>query len=284
MRHDALQLIQDTAVKADGKRLFETKNEPDGVYFMARPDGTLEKREGGRAWHKHTVADFESVAKRVAIAYHLNPAGPTVWYSQCGIVAVLSENGRDTAQMPLALSEPYAELVKWARTKAYQNLNPREIYHAFRTTFADAFKEHPDIKKQVSKVDFQKMQKANSEFSTGKVSVDRSMMAESTGATGLPEILTFTVPFFAQTVAPFEVKIRTAFDLDPENEKFRFYVLPGEIERSIMDAEDYLQGRILKALRQLRGDGGEEGGELAEGEIATVQGLDELVPVYRGTP
>ena len=62
----------------------------------------------------------------------------------------------------------------------------------------------------------------------------------------------FDVPVFAEPEVPFRTKVRVAFDLDPQTERFRLVPLAGEIAKAWADADVYLFARISAALADLK--------------------------------
>jgi hypothetical protein len=70
------------------------------------------------------------------------------------------------------------------------------------------------------------------------------MVAEASGADKLPEVLHFDVPVYDTPCVPARAKVRVAFDLDPQSERFRLAVLPGEIEEARVAGETYMMDMI----------------------------------------
>lgn len=252
---DAIQEIQNTAVKANGARIIAATAEPSHVYYKTKADGEIEKVIADAPPINHYPTDFRSV---VALASDSDVS--SLWCSTAGVIAVLSEDGRDKATLDLNFSQPFAKLREWAEAGVGGvHLDQLTVYSLFRSLFRNALAAHPTIRDDVRKVDINKAQQAAGEVSRTAVSMSRKLIAEASGADKLPEVLTFKVPVFAEAVATVEAMIEVAFDLDPNAEKFRFIVLPNEIEAAISEAEAWVE-RQVTAINE------------------------HTIPVFRGTP
>jgi hypothetical protein len=265
----ALETIQKTAVKADGQRIVTPKQEPAHIYYTLleeiAADGTtsitLNKEVAERAPHQHRITDFASLAKRISVAVTMPYEGEhsddqSVWYSahpNCpGITAILSDDYRDTAKMPLSISPQLKQLIEWKGDTDTRGvaLDHKQVYNYFRRLFRGCIKGQDALMKLLQKVNFKKAVDATSEQSRSRTSLDRDMRAEATGLDDLPDNVTFKVPFFSEAAAMVIVEINVTFDPDAENEKFRIYILPNEIERAIWTAEQFLKEQIERALGQ----------------------------------
>jgi hypothetical protein len=96
----------------------------------------------------------------------------------------------------------------------------------------------------------------------GKVSMSRSVVAEMTGAKDLPEEARWWVPVFAEAAVNETEFVSVVIDPQPEQERFRLLVKPGDIERAYAAAED----SIAKKLADWMGKS------------------EQTIPVYRGKP
>lgn len=260
---DAVQLIQDTAVKANGQQIFRTDAEPNHVYLVYGDDGILEKRYADSGPLDHEAGDFMTVVK---LAVDAAEEAAALWCSQSnGVIATFDGDMRDRAALTLTNSKPFAKLREFdAAGHGGAALDHITTFTLFRTLFRDCLPSHSSLRDDIKKVDIKKAQEAASGVSRTAVSMSKSLIAEASGADKLPEVLTFDVPVFAEAVAPVRATIRVAFDLDPQQERFRFIVLPGEIEKAIEKAEAWLEKQVADSLLAI--------------ESSTP------IPVYRGVP
>lgn len=260
--NDTLTTIQRTAVEAHGNRIIYAPAEPKHVYWLRDSQGELQKQHAEPEPAKHEPTNFESVVAIAKDADH--EQDQSLWCSLSGVVAILSDDRRERATLKLTKSKQFAKLCEWDKAGVNgESLDHVTTYTLFRTLFRDSLPAHGTIRDDIRKVDIQKAQQAASDVSRTAVSMSKKLIAEASGADKLPDVLTFDVPVFAEAIAPIRVKIRVAFDLDPQQERFRFIVLPNEIETAVADAEAWVEKRIVDLI-------GDEN--------------TDMFPVYRGTP
>lgn len=245
MDPNTLKLVQDTAVRADGRRIVRAEQEPPNVYYVVNADGSMYRVEAATL-DKHTALDIDT-AVRLAAA----KSDSQLWYSRTGVIAAHPDG--DRATFSLVYSAPLTKLSEWDKAGGIELSQP-EVYRLLRTTFADCLNAHGSLKDQVGKVDFKKVQEASASMSRTGVSMSRSLIAESSGASALPDPLHFHVPVFATPLVPVTARVRVAFDLDAQAEKFRFAVLPGEIEAACVTGE----AKLVEMIEAAKGHHGAE--------------------------
>lgn len=260
LNNDTLHTIQGTAVKASGNRIHCPGAEPSHVYYIQDSANELQRMEATPKPADHKPTNFASI---VDIANDAPKEESTsLWCSLAGVVAILSDDRRQRAELKLTKSPQFDKLCEWKATGiGGACLDHVSAFTHFRTLFRESLPAHGTIRDDVRKVDFQKAQQAAGEVSRTGVSMSKKLVAEASGADKLPEVLTFEVPVFAEAIAPVKVQIRVAFDLEPTLEKFRFIVLPNEIEAAIATAEEWCERQVIALL-----DG------------------NDTISVYRGTP
>lgn len=280
LNRDTLELLQQTAVKADNQVIFPgCPGEPSHVYYVKNPDGSLTKTYADAPLTKAKFYDFISLAKMAKNA--VDGGMPVaIWYSVAGVTLVIGADGRNRAAITLMQSKPLLKLYEWDKADGVDTSHAA-LYKGLRTIFANALPTHPTLKADVTKVDIKKAMQLVSEQKTSKVSLSRDMIAESACADRLPEVLTFNVPVFSDPIAPFKIDVRVAFMLDLEKEAFTLTVLPGEIEAAAGEAEDYLERRLLATISEVLFPDDDANDVADSGAIAAFLAK---CPIYRGTP
>lgn len=272
IRYDALKLIQDTAVKADGNRVITVKGEPPHVYYLLQQDGSLKKCFAERQQMNHSALDFDSLSERIQRSMTGTDVTPSVWYDITGVTAVISNDYRDYSRLNLTVSKQMALMMEWDKNGDKNFYEHGPLYRLLRTLLRDSMSNNTDLLNLIGKINITKGADVTSAQARGNVSLHKKMVSEATGIDKLPEFVTFDVPFFAESICEVTVDIRVAFDIDAEKEKFQLYVYPGEINNAIITAEQYLQKTIQKSLDNYVPP--------VTDEESTVTG--RLVPVYRG--
>ncbi len=269
MREEALLLLQQTAVKADGNRWFNVPGEPPFVYYVEQ-NGSLAKRYATLPPLRREVADVPSLVRFLMDYVDQTDEKPTglrqIWIDQTQLVSLAG--GRDSAILRIPVSAPFAMLTEWNQKPATGvMLTQAELWRLLRTTFRGFLPNHSGLATQVGKVDIQKVQESKGVTSREKVSMHKSLIAEASGAKDLPEVLTFNVPLFDRKPLSCTVNIDVAFELDATSEKFNMTVLPGEIDKANADGRAYLQSQVYAAFST----------ETKEGEETSIE-------VYHGRP
>lgn len=247
LEQKAIETIQQTAVKAHGNRIHTSPAEPSNVYYIEDADGEFQRVTAARQFRKHQITSIDSIigcANKAATSDDKTDE-VSIWCSINGVEAVLGSNDLDRAKLALTPSVQFQTLKQWAESGIFgQLVDHVSTYTLLRTIFRESLPGHSSILDDIRKVDVNKASQAAGEVSRTNVSISKKLIAEASGADRLPEVLTFHVPVFAQAAAPVKSTVRVAFDLDPQQEKFRFIVLPGEIEAAIHEAETWLFKQI----------------------------------------
>jgi len=246
----SLEMIQTTAVKANGQQIFTVNAEPPHVYFTFDEKGVMLKNEAELKPANHTHLTIDSLCEWIHTD-NLEP-GRAIWIGDKGVCAAYR---RDFAKYLFDNSDPFKLLSTWAGlANATKELSQTELYRLIRTTFRGCLPDEPSLASKIGKVDIKKAQEATGTVASGKVSVSKSMMAEASGATELPDLLSFKVPLFKTSPLNLEVRINAAFDLDPQNETFRVSILPGEIDLAIHKGRVYLRSLVDARLSELKSE------------------------------
>lgn len=225
--------------------------EPPHVYYVRRPDGSLDFRAANPAPTAHAPL---SLASLVALAVEW---GAAVWHSPEAVVAV---DGRDRATLALAKSEPFALLEHWAKNRTA--MPQADLIRELRIKLAGCLGPAGNLLDLLRVVRFKTGSDTVAEIDRGRSSIGRQLQSEVTGTDRLPEVVAFSVPVFATpSVAGIRSVVQCALDPDAATGTFRVIPLPGQLEA----ATEYAAGEVGAIIRDLIGD--------AEG-----------IPVYHGRP
>lgn len=248
----SLEMIQSNAVKAHGNRVFTVQAEPPHVYFIEGEGGKLEAREAEFKPANDKCLTLDSLCEWIYQIKFAENSTREIWIGDRGVCAAM---GRQFASYAFENSDPFTKLREWAGLQnATKELSQTELYRLIRTMFRGCLPDEPSLASKIGKVDIKKAQEATGTVASGKVSVSKSMMAEASGATELPDLLSFKVPLFKTSPLNLEVRVNAAFDLDPQNETFRVAILPGEIDRAIHQGRVYLRSLVDARLAELKSE------------------------------
>lgn len=246
---DALQFLNEIAVQAaDSKRrVLKVEAEPEHVYHLLQPDGTLNKVHAEPETAFHEAFGLETIALLAARVARAKFAEAEIWYSRTGVVLLFDRlTRRDRATLTLELSPQMARLAEWDKSRGeYPQV---EFLLLLRTLFADALSAHATLRDDVKRVDFKKAQEATGTVNRANVSLSRQMISEASGADKLPDTLNFDVPAFDSAAVASRVLVRVVFDLDPQTERFRLIPIPGDVEKALAAAEESVARQLGMAL------------------------------------
>jgi hypothetical protein len=267
MTPDALKYLNDRFIAA-GPRVIDLPDEPEGVYAIVGADGYVRKETAERPPIQNVAYDIDTLCRAVIDSQGEEPADPKdeefaeIWYSRNGVVALYDRNQPDSrgsrCTLTLSPSPQLAMLQKWEQHGG-ATIKQSEFVLLLRTMFAGCGVD--GLLPIIRGVKATRGAEVSSQIQQGKVSMNKSIVAEMSGTAAIPEQAMFWVPMFAQAAVQNEQRVRIAIDPQPETEAFRLIVLPGDIEKAQADAEEALAKSIKAAL----GDGC-------------------TIPVFRGTP
>ncbi len=262
---DTLKRIAAMAVNA-GPRAIELPQEPAGVYGLVSSDGYVQIVNAKPAPldnHADDISTLCRVAREFAGKEVAEGAGITeIWYCRGRITAVANGKKPEGDTCTLTLSDsPQLSLLRHWDSAGGATLSQAELILLLRTTFYSVAPN--DLLPAIRKVKATRANEINQQIENGKVSMSRSTVAEMTGAAAVPEMVTFWVPMFGQAAMQDTQPIKIVIDQQPEQERFKLIVIPGEIESAYAKAEEGIGKRIAKELDSL--------------------GV-ENIPVYRGRP
>lgn len=262
---DALKFLNDRFIAA-GPRVIDLPDEPEGVYGIVSEKGEVEIHEAERQPIRNVAYDIDTLCRAVIDAQGEEAGEPKeaaeIWYSRTGIIALYNRLEPDSrgsrCTLTLSPSPQLALLQQWDRNGG-ATIKQSEFVLLLRTMFAGCGADA--LLPIIRGVKATRGAEVSSQIQQGKVSMNKSIVAEMSGTAAIPEQAMFWVPMFAQAAAQNEQRIRIAIDPQPETEAFRLIVLPGDIEKAQADAEEALAKSIKAAL-----------------------GEGNTIPVFRGTP
>jgi hypothetical protein len=163
------------------------------------------------------------------------------------IRVVWDEDRRDSIEMALPWSEPFALL---AKPEALAGLTQRDLIWLLRSTFKGAFAP-PELLPTVRSVKFTSAGQAESDIQHGRESLGRKVDAEITGAGAIPEEVIFRVPVYSDMVDDagnhFTASVACALDIDLEKQRFTLKPLPDEVAVAKREANAWICERIALA-------------------------------------
>lgn len=225
-------------------RIIKAPQEPPHVYYTAEdgPDGIkLVKQTATPAAERSIATDIGTLVDWTKVV-----PSSEIWYSRKGVVGSPSPERLDAGRcsLPLFASPQLAFLIGVEKNPA--KLTQTQLITVLRTTLFGTF--GGDLLANVRKINLKKGKDVTVEQQRGKVSLNRSDIAEMTGVNDIPEVVAFDVPVFANANIMARAVVKCDLDLNAETESFTLTVLPGEIEAAFTKGEDWLYRTIAESV------------------------------------
>lgn len=254
---ELFQAISEQAVKAS-TRLVDLPEEPNGVYGIILPDGTLQVCKPELPWRDHqahSLSDF--------IAYVLNTvaAGITsgdpeavtamstnvvVWYSRNGIIAILNDGAsrQDHLTLPLTMSPQLLGLQSLERSG--KCFSQKDFVALLRIQLANCLNGSPMLLSAVRNLKITANSSGTGVVEHTRRSVGQSIEQEVTGSGSIPETITVHLPVFENPNTRYDVCC--AIEVDPNGPQFKLIPLPLQLEEAVRQAESDLGEQLSAAL------------------------------------
>lgn len=241
MLKELFEAISRQAIDASQPRFFKADGEPAHVYWSAFGD----KPERVEALPASRAHKANSLPALVACVKDHITAGEwaTVWYARSGVVALMEDSTRrDRVTMPLALSPQVKTML--ALEQSQKELTQKDLLRLLRISLKGCVEL--SLIETLRSVKFTANSDGRSEISQGKSSIGKRLETELTGVKAIPEYVTVSLPVFAGGFAHMG-NIQAALEVNPDTATFQVIPCPGEIERTLENAEDAL-GDMLRDL------------------------------------
>ncbi len=218
--------------------------EPNHVYFVRKPDGSLEEKEA-----KPFPGSHEAFSLQAILAHATDPEASDVWYNATHIITRFGDKLRSRVTLSLATSPQYRSLQAWASEA--KMLTQVEIVRALRTTFRDALESNPNLAQVLKKVNFKAVSSTTGEIGHGNASLGKEVSANLTGADTIPEYVKFTFPIYVNPCfRAIRATVECALEPDASNGTFRVIPLPGQMECAVESTLAKIAEEIREGLAE----------------------------------
>lgn len=235
MTKEALQLLQDTAQKAQTAKIVKIDGNPDVV--LIDQGGSYTAHELPPKHRNHTVSDLDSLLE---LADRCTGKG-VLWHSEEAVVLVFDDAvRRDFATVPLKFSTAYKALRDLGNGAV---VTQKDFIRLLKVTFADCVP--PDLLPSVRTLNFSKSESGNSDLQHGKSTLGRAVESSVTGATAIPESFTVSTNVYANVLQDLTVSVRVAIDIDMEEHYFRLSVLGDDLTTTMLETQEHLSEALV---------------------------------------
>lgn len=247
---DAIMQIETTAVKAAGVSVVKPGAEPAHVYFLAKPDGSIEQREAEPAPIAAVLADLPAaiaVAKAWAGEADTDVA---VWYSRDQVVVLRQQLiRRDRATLTLRKSATFKAICELDDADD-EPMSQKDFIWLLRSKMPNALlRNHPNFITTLRQIKASSGGESLGDVQHGRESLGRSVNASVTATGDLPEVLMLTTPVYVDPeIDHNELTIACTLKIEPAEVKFALVPQPDAVELAAQAAEkfvgDYLSSEL----------------------------------------
>lgn len=247
MLREAIQYVFGLG-QATASPIVKPECEPAHVYYVRRPDGSLEKMYAAEPPAKHEAHSLVAITQFAKAADFAE-----IWHGPGKVVCDFgSDDLRSYITFDLVTSAQLLTLMDWVKGRA---LPQADLIRALRTTFRDSLGLAGSLVAILQKVRFNSTATMNGEVGHGKASLGKEVAGEVTGAGAIPEYVKFTVPVYANhSLRGIVAVVECALEPDPSNGMFRVLALPGQIEAAFELAHANIEKRLVEQLDGARVD------------------------------
>ncbi len=250
MKRDALEFVYEQAAEKTFRSEILTSAElpgmPSTMFAKRDADGTMEFESFPMGPDAHKAKDIETLVK---VAHDRGVNSPEIWCAGNEVKLIFDPNKRDEIKVTYTTTEPFELLQYWAKMAQGVALTQPELIQILRTKLAGCYDAHAGLLTTVRNVNTKRLQDSNSDQQRTKVSISRSVINEATGLDALPEALNLDVPIHQER--KYRTSVQCAFEFDVQIEKFKIFVLPGEIVTAQLEADGNIKNEIEDAMKNL---------------------------------
>lgn len=249
MTKDALQLLQETAQRAQQARIIKIEGDPDMI--LIDQGGSYTPHPLPAKHRNHTAKDLDSLLDlsdhNCAFGEDAKPTS-IIWHSEEAVVVVLDdETRRDFATMALTYSTAYAALRALAAGKTYDQ---RQFVRLLRTSLADCVP--PDLIASIQRLKFSKSESGESNIEHGQSSLGRQVEKSVTGTSTIPDKFTVQTSVYSNVLQDHTVEVRVAIDIDLEEHNFELSIVGDDLSKSMLETQEALSERLMEGNDQRR--------------------------------
>lgn len=242
---EAIAKIQQLADEARQPHVLKPAQEPGHVYYLVEGDEAHLKFAEPPP-RDHRVADLPTLAE-LCLRFASDERPVALWYGKGGVEAIFDddEGRRDRARLALTPSRQMAVLSQWASELKW--LEQTHLVRVLRAVFPHAFAS-AGVVDVFRRLKFRQASSGEKVVEHGRASLGKSIEAELTGASSVPEELQFHVPAFCEGGFRIMCLIPCVVEIDPAAERIAIMPTAGALDAAWDDVEQELGARVLAAV------------------------------------
>lgn len=225
----SLELLQKTTEQAVTPKVVLIPGDPDNVLVSC--SGTLETRPLPPKHRCHKAHDLESLLELAD-----KSKNGVLWHSNEAVVLVMDDDvRRDIATFTLQYSAPFLALLGISDGKYFDQ---KDLIRLLKVSLAGCVP--PDLVAAVRTLRFTRKEDGHSAIEQGKTSLGRSVEANITGASAIPETFTVQTNVYANVLKDHAVRVEIAIDVELESHTFMLSVVGDGLTDALIEAQEQI--------------------------------------------
>ena len=248
MIEKAIGKIVDLAVKANSVKEFRPCAEPSHVYFLAKPDGSVERFVAEPQLRNHEVKSVQSLASLAVQFIGVKDNTVSLWVEGNRAILIHDESDRrERTTLGFAYSKQHSLIAAWENCVTWHTA--AELMRILRSTFNGT--DVAALVGALSKVRFAKSSENDVEVSLGKASLGKKLSADLKTGSVLPPSIHLYYDVYSGDGAIIHAGASCDVDVDLENEKFAIIPFAGTTANNTAEAESQIIKRYSEQVREL---------------------------------
>ena len=254
MLQEAIELIQQTAVKAAGAEIIPIDN--DGRMEAVSIGGEIREIAVSPPLRKHIVHTLDDIINYVKTGsnhdhvdkyrpWHCPKHDPVVWHGENTVTLILDDgNRRDSATFLLTKSDKFQTLGKLANEQPWLD----------QKSFIRLLRFHLGLDNVKVVAPFRRLQwetgaKVDSQVNRGDARIGKSIIETVEGVDQLPDEIDVPTPVYSESGEREEYLVRCDIEIDAANQRFQLVPLPDELVRIVDLAQASIRRRLESSLQ-----------------------------------
>lgn len=250
-----VKAIIDTAVASVKPSILTCDREPRDTYFIAKPDGSVEKFRADAAPRAYTAHGVSSIINMVTHFASTEPEKSFVVFCGRGRVQIVFDEAgtrRDRVTLQVPDSKRYQLLTQLENNRNF--MEQRDLVSMLRVEFAGAIPS--DFVSLMRQLKFTDNQTSEGTLAAGKESLGGAVLREAiAGGRDMPEEVTFRLPVYEDLVgkdgSQFEASIVAVVDVNLAEKKIRLIPKPPELLAARRHADTWLYTQLTTLAKDL---------------------------------
>ena len=240
MLQEALELIQQTAVKAAGAEIIPIDN--DGRMEAVSIGGEIREIAVSPPLRKHIVHTLDDIINYVKTGSNHDPV---VWHGENAVTLILDDGDRrDRVTLPLTKSGKFETMAKLAKEQPW--LDQKSFIRLLRF---DLGLDNLKVVAPFRRLQWETGAKVDSQVNRGDAKIGKSIVEKVEGVDQLPDEIDVPTPVYSESGEREEYLVRCGIEIDAANQRFQLVPLPDELARIVDLAHASIRRRLESSLQ-----------------------------------